>query len=108
LPYRYSSIRHTHITEEIKKTIVTKQTDITSAIGTTDKQLVEAGKRLEELNTASEDQIKAQSTEDMAEALKQIEEELKALSASRNLLGELLSNAEFHLLPGKSRRIQAG
>ena len=55
---------------------------------------MEAGKRLEELNTAGEGQIKAESTENMAEALKQIEEELKALRASRNLLGELLSKAQ--------------
>jgi len=90
----YSSIRHTHITEEIKETILTKQTEITSAIGTTDTQLVEAGKRLEELNAAGDNQVKADSTENRADVLKQIEEELKALSASRKLLGELLLKAQ--------------
>jgi hypothetical protein len=69
---------------------------------------VEAGKRLEELNTASEDQIKAQSTEDMAKALKQIEEELKALSASRNLLGELLSKAQEDAIAKAAAERQTG
>jgi hypothetical protein len=48
---------------------------------TTDTQLVEAGKRLEELNAAGDNQVKGGSTENRADVLKQIEEELKALSA---------------------------
>jgi hypothetical protein len=94
LPNRYSSIRHIHITEEIKKTIVTNQTEIIRAIGTTDNQLMEAGKRLEELNTASDDKVKAESTENRSDILKQIEEERTALNASRKLLGELLSKVQ--------------
>jgi hypothetical protein len=90
LRQRHSSIRHTYITEEVKNTMLTKQTEITSAIGTTDKQLAEAGERLEELNVASYNQVKAESTENRADLLNQIEEELKALSASRKLLDKLL------------------
>jgi len=57
--------------EEIKKTIITKQTEITGAIGTTDEQLVEAGKRLEEFKVASynQNQVKAESTESRADVL---------------------------------------
>lgn len=94
MPQRYSSIRHSHITEEIKKMIVTKQTDIASAIRTTDKQLAEVGKRLEELDVAGDDQAEAESTKNRADALRQIEEEHKALSTSRKLLNELLSKAQ--------------
>jgi hypothetical protein len=94
LPHRYSSIRHTHISEEIKKTISTKQTEISSAIGATDKQLAEIGKRLEELNVAGDIQEEAESTECRADALRQIEEERKAISTSRKLLDELLSKAQ--------------
>lgn len=94
MPKRYSSIRHTHITEEIKETILTKQTEITGAIGTTDAQLVEAGKRLEELNISGDNQVEAKGAENWADALRQIEEERKALNASRKLLGELLSKAQ--------------
>jgi hypothetical protein len=70
LPKRYSSIRHTHITEEIKETILTKQTEITGAIGTTDAQLVEAGKRLEELNISGDNQVEAKGAENWADALR--------------------------------------
>jgi hypothetical protein len=94
LPQRYSSIRHSHITEDIKKVILTKQTDIASAIRTTDRQLAEVGKRLEELNVAGDDQIEAERTKNRADALRQIEEERKALSTSRKLLNELLSKAQ--------------
>jgi hypothetical protein len=52
--YRYSSIRHTHITEEIKKTISTRQIEITTAIRIIDKQLAKVGKRLEELNVVGD------------------------------------------------------
>jgi len=69
---------------------------------------VEAGKRLEELNTAGEDQIKAESTEDMAEALKKIGEELKALSSSRNMLGELLSKAQEDAIAKATAERQTG
>lgn len=74
--------------------IFTKQTDIASAIRTTDKQLAEVGKRLEELNVAGDDQAEAESTKNRADALRQIEEEHKALSTSRKLLNELLSKAQ--------------
>jgi hypothetical protein len=69
---------------------------------------VEAGKRLEELKIADEDQIKADSTENVAEALKQIVEELKALSASRNLLGEMLSKTQEDTIAKAAAERQTG
>ena len=94
MPYRYSSIRHTHITEEIKKTISAKQTEIKSAISAADGQLVVLENRLEELNLSVNGQEVTGSTESKAEALQHLEEERKALSASRKVLDELLSKSQ--------------
>ena len=71
-----------------------KETEIASAIGTTERQMVEAGERLEQLNISGDNEVEAESAENSADVLKQMEEELKALSASRKLLGELLSKAQ--------------
>jgi cobalamin biosynthesis protein CobT len=93
LPYRYSSIRHTHITEEIKKTISMKQTEITGAIAATDKHLADVESTLGELRLAGTGQEGVQNAEDKDKdsALEQIEEERIALDSSRKLLKELLS-----------------
>jgi len=50
--------------------------------------------RLEELNLSSDDDEEAGPKEGKAEALQQLEEELKAMEASRRLLDELLSKAQ--------------
>jgi peptidoglycan hydrolase CwlO-like protein len=92
LPYRYRSIRNSHITEEIKKTISTKQDEVKGAIITADKQLVVLENKLEELNLSSDDDDTA--TDGKAEALRQLEGERKALDASRKLLDELLAKAQ--------------
>ena len=92
--YRYSSIRHTHITEEIKTAIFTKQTEIEGAISTRDKQLIVLENKLKGLNRSSDDQKAAEDRESKAEALQQLEEERKALSASRKVLNELLSKSK--------------
>ena len=47
----------------------------------TDEQLVEVGERLEELNIVGDNQVEAESTERRADALRQIGEERKVLSA---------------------------
>jgi hypothetical protein len=90
---RYSSIRHTHITEELKKTISIKQAEITGAIKTTDKQLAEVEITLGELHVAGSGQERIQNTEDKDNALEQIEDERTALDSPRKLLQELLSKA---------------
>ena len=92
--YRYSSIRHAHITEEIRNTILTRQTEIKGAITTTDKQLIVLESRLEELDLSGTDQEETGRVENKAEALGQLQEERKALNASRNLLNELLSKSQ--------------
>jgi methyl-accepting chemotaxis protein len=91
---RYSSIRSTHITEEIKKTISTKETEISTAVTSTDRQLAEVETRLGELQLGDAAQEQNQNAEDMANTVKQIEAERSALDSSRKLLEELLSKAK--------------
>jgi pyruvate-formate lyase len=106
LPYRYSSVRHSHITEEIKKTISTNQAEVNGAITTTDKQLIILENKVEELNLSGDDE-EAAGTEGKAEALRQLEEERKALNASRKLLDELLSKSQEEAVAKAAARSQS-
>jgi len=89
-PCRYSSFRHTHITEEIEKTISIKRAEITGTITATENQLAEVESTLRELHIAGTGQEKGQDTDDKGSAVKQIEGERTALDSSRKLLQELL------------------
>lgn len=88
--YRYNSIRSTYVTEEIKKTVSTKQAEISTAISSTDRQLADVETSLGELHLGGASQDKIQNAEDMANTVKQIEEERRALDSTRKLLEELL------------------
>ncbi|KAF2820271.1 hypothetical protein CC86DRAFT_333637 [Ophiobolus disseminans] len=90
----YSSVRHTHITEDIRGTMSLVQAEIKGAVTTTDKQLVVLESKLEDMNLSSDDEKVAGPKEGRAEALQQLEEERKALQVSRTLLDELLSKAQ--------------
>ncbi|RDW68063.1 hypothetical protein BP6252_09459 [Coleophoma cylindrospora] len=90
----YSSVRNSHITEEIKKTISTKQAEVNSAITTADKQLAVVEHKLEGFSVSSDDEEEAGATDGKNEALQQLEEELKAVKASQKLLGELLLKSQ--------------
>jgi hypothetical protein len=70
------------------------QAEIKGAVTTTDKQLVVLESKLEELNLSSDDDEEAGPKEGKAEAFQQLEEERKALGASRMLLEELLLKAQ--------------
>jgi membrane-bound lytic murein transglycosylase B len=86
--HRHSSIRHTHITEEIRKTISTKEAEISNAITSIDTQLADVEGALRDVSLTDE---QGQNEEDMRNAVKQIEEERAALGCSQKLLEELLS-----------------
>lgn len=58
------------------------------------KQLVVLESKLEELNLSSDDEEAAAPKEGKIEALRQFEEERKAVHASQRLLDELLSKAQ--------------
>jgi hypothetical protein len=71
------------------------QAEIKGAVTTTNKQLVVLESKLEDLNLSSDDDDEeASSKEGKAEALQQLEEERKAMEASRRLLDEPLSKAQ--------------
>lgn len=94
LAYRYSSVRHTHITEEIKKTISTKQAEVKGAITIVDKQLILLENKLEESNLSSDDKEVTGLEEDKAEALLQLENGRKAVKLSQKLLEDLLAKSQ--------------
>ncbi|KFZ16001.1 hypothetical protein V502_05288 [Pseudogymnoascus sp. VKM F-4520 (FW-2644)] len=89
----YISVRHSHVTEEIKKTICTTQAEVKGAITTADKQLVVLENKMEELNLSSDDEA-AGSREGKTETMRRLEEELKAVKVSRKLLNELMSKSQ--------------
>ncbi|KAF2132450.1 hypothetical protein P153DRAFT_421381 [Dothidotthia symphoricarpi CBS 119687] len=89
----YSSIRHSHVTEEIRQTISTNQVQIKSAIRTVDENLEALGSRGGELQPESGDEDLNESTS-RVEALRQLEEERKAVATTRKLLDKLLAKAQ--------------
>ncbi|KUJ24021.1 uncharacterized protein LY89DRAFT_572503 [Mollisia scopiformis] len=90
----YSSVRNTHLTEEIKKTISTRQNEVKGAITTADKQLTVLENKVEEMNLSDGDEEVATAAEGKTDILRQLEEELKGVKASQKLLGELLSKSQ--------------
>jgi hypothetical protein len=86
--YRYSSLRHTRLTEEMKKTISMRQGDIESAIRTTDNQIADLRTRREGFGPVDRAQAAA-DPETEADMKRQLDEEHKALYISRRLLNEL-------------------
>jgi hypothetical protein len=87
---RYNSIRSGNITEQIKTSISARETEISTAMSSTDMQLaaVETGLEQVRLDDGSADRI--QDAEDATNTVKQIVEERNALASSRKLLEELL------------------
>ena len=81
---RHSSIRHTRITEEIRRTILTRETEVTGAIVAQDKQLVEANNRLQEV-------LVVDAARGADETVQEKAEERAALNACRKVLEGLLS-----------------
>jgi hypothetical protein len=86
--YRYSSLRHTRLTEEMKKTISMRQGDIESAIRATDNQIADIRTRREGFGPVDRAQAAA-DPETEADMKRHLDEEHKALYISRRLLNEL-------------------
>jgi hypothetical protein len=91
---RYSSVRQSNITEEIKGAISANQAEVKTAISTADRQLVVLESKLDEFNLSSEEEEEIEGKEGKSEVLQQLEEGRKALEASQKLLNELLSKAQ--------------
>lgn len=104
---RYSSIRSSNITEQIKTSISAREMEISTAISSTDMQLAAVETSLEEvqLDDASEDRI--QDAGDTANTVKQVEEERNALASSRKLLEELLGRVSEEAVFKAASEMQA-
>jgi len=74
---------------------------------TAERQLVVLDSKMEEMNLSDEDDEAAVPAEGKAEALKRLEEERKALDASRKLLNELLAKAQEDAV-AKATRSRSG
>lgn len=90
----YSSVRNSHLTEEIKNSISLKQNEVNGAITTTDNQLVVLQNRLEELELSSDEEEEIMSARGKDEALQRMKNERDALDTSRKLLQELLVKSQ--------------
>lgn len=90
---RHSSIRHSGITTEIRNQISTSEVQIAAAIKVSDGRMAEIEKRLTEVSLKDAGQESGEAT-DKSEAVKQIEEEGKALSQSRKILEALLAKTK--------------
>jgi hypothetical protein len=89
LAYRYSSIPSGQFTEGIKDTISTKHAELERGITIVNKQLVVLEYKLNDLNLSSDEE--AAEVEGKVEVLGQLDEQLKGLKSSQDLLKELLS-----------------
>ncbi|KAL7917625.1 hypothetical protein ACQKWADRAFT_306407 [Trichoderma austrokoningii] len=83
----YSSLQQTNVAETMMQMISAKETEITTAISTTKKQLVEVNTKLEELHLAAQEEDEEDL--DQASATSQVEAEKFALNKSLELLKEL-------------------
>ena len=70
------------------------QEEVKGAISTANNQLVVLENRVQELNLSDDDEEVVSALGGKAEALRQLEEERKALDTSRKLLNELLSKSQ--------------
>jgi hypothetical protein len=102
---RYSSIRTSTITEDIKKSISMKEEEISNAISSTDKKLAEAENSLY-IGGTSEEQ--GQDAADILNTVKQVEEERSGLDSSRKLLEELLLRAKEEAVFKAASEMQSG
>ncbi|RLM02014.1 hypothetical protein CFD26_109125 [Aspergillus turcosus] len=89
----YSSLRHTRLTEEIKKTISMRQGEIETAIRTTDNQIADIRTSREDIGLVDRAQAAA-DPETEVDVLRQIDEEHRGLYISRRLLNKLMMRVQ--------------
>lgn len=90
---RHSSIHHTDMTKEIQDKITTSEVAIAAAIKSREIDITEIENRFEAVSLADPGQDNVEVMERDG-ALKQIEEERKALNESRELLEALLAETK--------------
>jgi Asp/Glu/hydantoin racemase len=90
---RYSSVRNSHITEEIRESISVRQNEVNEAITATDRQIIVLEDRVNELELSSDEEEGRTFSQERSEAQQRLENERDALDASKKLLQELLTKA---------------
>jgi protein subunit release factor A len=83
---RCNSIRHTHLTEEIKAAVLSKETEVVEAIGSINNGMIEVTERLQEASSKGVDG----EADDEFMMLQEINEERATLEASLKALEGLL------------------
>ena len=91
---RYSSIRNTHITGDIREAVTARETDIAAAANMTNARLADVESCLAEMKIDETETRDENGTDDLESALAQLKDELTALKSSQSLLPELLSRAK--------------
>jgi len=94
LALRYSSIRRTHVTEEIKSSISRRGAEITAAISSTEAQLADMNQISGKLPLEIVGQEADEEAEDKESAIRALAEERVALQSARKLLEDLLSRMQ--------------
>ncbi|RHZ73116.1 hypothetical protein CDV55_108340 [Aspergillus turcosus] len=89
----YSSLRHTRLIEEIKKTVSMRQAEIETAIRATDNQIADIRTTREDIGLVDRAQAAA-DPETEVDVLRQIDEEYRGLYISRRLLNELMMRVQ--------------
>lgn len=84
-------------TEEIKKLLSAKQTEMTGSIALVDSQIVQAELSLVRMDQDQQDGLNQEDEEDMDSATWAIEEEVKMLRSSQETMKELLSSIQAQL-----------
>jgi CRISPR/Cas system CMR subunit Cmr4 (Cas7 group RAMP superfamily) len=92
LAYRHNSVRHTHMTEDLRTAITRLQEDVKRALANADRQLVLLDDKKEDVDRDDDEE------EWKPEKLQLLEERLKAMEASHRLLEELLSQAQEDMI----------
>ena len=93
-PCRHSSIRHSHITEEVQKIVATKEVQVNEAITTIDESKTRVESELKDVYVADRNQSISEDAEDQVKAVEGIIEEKVALGASQIALRKMLWKTE--------------
>jgi hypothetical protein len=93
--YRYSSFHQSHVTEENQRAVSERRADIEDAIVVSDEDLAEVQTTLEQLQLAGANgEAFGKEGQTDKNAVKQVEEEHKALLATKKILEGLLPKTE--------------
>lgn len=92
--HRYSSIRNSQLTEEVRQSVASQQNTIAAATSRTQTELVAVQRDLADVRATTTDGLTDEEDDDMDAAITNMEDLVEALTLSQTLLKELLSNTE--------------